>query len=194
MKTLVASLAFLNAVFIFPQLFADDLFFQTRVERTRRCIPNYNYRAGQSSAVSAVVSEPAILILMPADSTAAGTTAITTRAFVFDDVTAGPMVLSGLAAKTNGDGEIVISGILNHTGGDSGQLLGGKALIRVEPLTAAGTTAKNATTLIVREATCWVRRNEPEPVHICVQYASPYQAGFGDVERVRVFLEYHPNR
>lgn len=200
MKYVIVSIATILAGFASSPLTAHDLFLQMRVERSRCCIPHYNYRAGQSPAVSAVVSEPAILIVTPALTAVAATGATTTqvaaetRAFVFDDVIAGPLVLSGLGAKTNAEGQLMITGILNHTGGDSGQLAGGKAVIRVEPLTATGTTAKNATTLAVREATCWVRRNEPEPVQICVQYQAHHQGGFGDVERVRVFLEYHPNR
>jgi len=176
------------------QLAADDLFFQMRVERSRRCIPNYDYRAGQSAAVSAVVSEPAVLFVVPSNTRQNFLPTETTRAFVFNDVVAGPMILAGLGAKTNANGQILVTGILNHTGGDTGQLLGGRAVIRVEPLTATGTTAQNSTALAVREVNCWVRRNEPETVQICVQYPNHHNGGFGDVERVRVFLEYHPNR
>lgn len=208
MKIAVAVSFFsLAAVFVSSQLAAHDLFLQMRVERSRCCIPRYNYRAGQSPAVSAVVSEPAILMLAPGDDVqgefmavppTAGATPVrlfeTNRAFVFNEVLAGPLVLSGLGASTNSHGQILVTGILNHTGGDSGQLLGGKAVLRVEPLTATGTTVQNSTALAVRETMYWVRRNEPETVQICVQYAPHHNGGFGDVERVRVFLEYHPNR
>jgi hypothetical protein len=183
-----------------PEVNAGDLFLQMRVERSRCHIPNYDYRANRNPAVSAVVSEPAILYLTPITVASALPGAPTTqlaeqgRAFVFNDLVAGPLVLTSLGAKTDASGKIIVTGVLNHTGGDSGQLLGGKAVIRVEPLTAAGLTAQNSTVIAAKECSCWVRKNEPETVQICVQY-SPYHPGaFGDVERVRVFLEYHPNR
>ena len=183
-----------------PHGIADDLFFQMRVERSRCHIPNYDYQATRRPAVSAVVSEPAILFLAPrvvgTDVNGADTVQVTEqgRAFVFNDLIAGPLVFTSLGAKTDISGKIIVTGVLNHTGGDTGQLLGGKAVIRVEPLTATGTTVQNSTVLAAKECMWWVRKNEPETVQICVPYAPYYPGAFGDVERVRVFLEYHPNR
>ena len=183
-----------------PHVVAGDLFLQRRVERSRCHIPNYDYQATRSSAVSAVVSEPAILFLAPRtagrDVNRPDIVQVTEqgRAFVFNDLTAGPLVLTSIGAKTDISGKIIVTGVLIHTGGDAGQLLGGKAVIRVEPLTATGTTAQNSTVLAAKECTWWVRKNEPETVQICVPYAPYYPGAFGDVERVRVFLEYHPNR
>ena len=183
-----------------PHGIADDRFSQRHVERSRCHIPNYDYRANRNTAVSAVVSEPAVLFLSPrvvgTDVNGADMVQLTEqgRAFVFNDLAAGPMVLTSLGAKTDTSGKILVTGVLNHTGGDSGQLLGGKAVIRVEPLTATGTTAKNSTVIAVKECTWWVRKNEPETIQICVPYAPYHPGAFGDVERVRVFLEYHPNR
>lgn len=200
MNIVITSLVSVAALFVSSHLVASDLFFQARVERSKRCIPNYDYRATRASAVSAVVSEPAILLVTPeiTVSSVTGTESVQLsergRAFVFNDLVAGPLVLTSLGAKTDTSGKIIVTGVLNHTGGDSGQLLGGKAVIRVEPLTATGTTVRNSTVIAAKECTWWVRKNEPETVQICVQY-SPYHPGaFGDVERVRVFLEYHPNR
>lgn len=183
-----------------PHLIAGELFLQRRIERSKCHIPNYDYQATRSSAVSAVVSEPAILFLAPkvvgTDANGANVVQVTEqgRAFVFNDLTAGPLVFTSLGAKTDISGRIIVTGVLNHTGGDSGQLLGGKAVIRVEPLTATGTTAQNSTVLAAKECMWWVRKNQPETVQICVPYAPYYPGAFGEVERVRVFLEYHPNR
>ncbi len=183
-----------------PHVIAGDLFLQKRVERSRCHIPNYDYQPNRNAAVSAVVSEPAILFLAPrvvgTDVNGAEIVQVSEqgRAFVFNDLTAGPLVFTSLGAKTDISGKIIVTGVLNHTGGDAGQLLGGKAVIRVEPLTATGTTAQNSTVLAAKECIWWVRKNEPETVQICVPYAPYYPGAFGDVERVRVFLEYHPNR
>lgn len=183
-----------------PQGIAGDLFIQKRVERSKCHIPNYDYRVSRNPAVSAVISEPAILFLAPTvvGINANGSNVVQAteqgRAFVFNDLTAGPLVFTSLGAKTDISGRIIVTGVLNHTGGDSGQLLGGKAVIRVEPLTATGTTAQNSTVLAAKECMWWVRKNEPETVQICVPYAPHYPGAFGNVERVRVFLEYHPNR
>ena len=195
MKSLTISLVALAAILGSVQAFAGDVFFRSRVARTRCCIPDYAYRAGGSPAVSAVVSEPAILFLKATEAQRGERVTEQSRAFVFNDVTAGPLVLSGLAAKTDPSQKtILISGILNHTGGDSGQLLGGKAVIRVELLSSPGSTAENATAIAGREMSFWIRRNEPETVQIPVQYRHHHPGGFGDVDRVRLFLEYHPNR
>ena len=183
-----------------PHVIAGDLFLQKRVERSRCHIPNYDYQPNRNPAVSAVVSEPAILFLAPrvVGTNVNGAEIVQVseqgRAFVFNDLTAGPLVFTSLGAKTDISGKIIVTGVLNHTGGDAGQLLGGKAVIRVEPLTATGTTAQNSTVLAAKECIWWVRKNEPETVQICVPYAPYYPGAFGDVERVRVFLEYHPNR
>lgn len=238
MKLLILPLVTIAVILRSSGGVAGDVFIKSRVARTRCCLPAYAYRTGGSPAVSAVVSEPAILILTttngprtnaftrttgPAGSPAefglnesnsepprvlvytlqsvdqesSATQLVTeqSRAFVFNDVIAGPLVLSGIAAKTNPrDRTILITGILNHTGGDSGQLLGGKAVIRVEPLSSPGSTAQNATAIAITETSLWVRRNEPETVQILVQYSPSHPGGFGDVDRVRLFLEYHPNR
>ena len=183
-----------------PHVIAGDLFLQKRVERSRCHIPNYDYQPNRNAAVSAVVSEPAILFLAPrvvgTDVNGAEIVQVSEqgRAFVFNDLTAGPLVFTSLGAKTDISGKIIVTGVLNHTGGDAGQLLGGKAVIRVEPLTATGTTVQNSTVLAAKECMWWVRKNEPETVQILVPYAPYYPGAFGDVERVRVFLEYHPNR
>lgn len=183
-----------------PHGIADDLFFQKRVERSKCHIPHYDYQVSRNPAVSAVLSEPAILFLAPRvvgiDVNGADMVQVTEqgRAFVFNDLTAGPLVFTSLGAKTDISGRIIVTGVLNHTGGDAGQLLGGKAVIRVEPLTATGSTSQNSTVLAAKECTWWVRKNQPETVQICVPYAPYHPRAFGDVERVRVFLEYHPNR
>lgn len=195
MKSLTISLVAVAVILGSVHVFAGDVFFRSRVARTRCCIPDYGYRAGGTPAVSAVVSEPAILFLTTTNEPRTPRVTEQSRAFVFNDVTAGPLVLSGLAAKTDPiQKTILVTGILNHTGGDSGQLLGGKAVIRVEPLSSPGSTAQNATAIAVKECSVWIRRNEPETVQISVQYASHYPGAFGDVDRVRLFLEYHPNR
>ncbi len=202
MKTTVAFLSLPCLLWASSGLPAGDRFFQSHRERTRSSVPSYAYRAGKSPAVSAVVSEPAIILLKTTTtttSTGAGATSTllvseSGRAFVFNDLVAGPLVLTSLGAKTDGDGCIVLTGVINHTGGDSGQLLGGKAVIRVEPLTSTGTTVANSTILAAKEASCWVRRNEPEAIQICLPYSSETPGRFGEVERVRVFLEYHANR
>lgn len=174
-------------------LFGGELFFHSHKERTRCSIPNYSYRAGGSPAVSVVTSESAVITL---DTSAPSTQTVPEvgRAFVFNDLKAGPMVLTNLAAKTDRSGNLIVTGTINHTGGDSQQLLGGKAVIRVEPLTSAGTGTTTSTVLACKEASCWVRRNEPETIQIALQYSSEEKSRFGQVERVRVFLEYHPNR
>ena len=183
-----------------PHVIAGDLFLQKRVERSRCHIPNYDYQPNRNPAVSAVVSEPAILFLAPrvVGTNVNGAEIVQVseqgRAFVFNDLTAGPLVFTSLGAKTDISGKIIVTGVLNHTGGDAGQLLGGKAVIRVEPLTATGTTVQNPTVIAAKECIWWVRKNEPETVQICVPYSPYYPGAFGDVERVRVFLEYHPNR
>ena len=183
-----------------PHVIAGDLFLQKRVERSRCHIPNYDYQPNRNAAVSAVVSEPAILFLAPrvVGTNVNGAEIVQVseqgRAFVFNDLTAGPLVFTSLGAKTDISGKIIVTGVLNHTGGDAGQLLGGKAVIRVEPLTATGTTVQNPTVIAAKECIWWVRKNEPETVQICVPYSPYYPGAFGDVERVRVFLEYHPNR
>jgi len=175
-------------------LFGGELFFHSHRERTRCSIPNYSYRAGGSPAVSVVSSESAVVILDTSTPSATQSVPEFGRAFVFNDLKAGPMVLTSLAAKTDRTGNLIVTGTINHTGGDSQQLLGGKAVIRVEPLTSAGTGNTTSTVLACKEASCWVRRNEPETIQIALQYSSEEKSRFGQVERVRVFLEYHPNR
>ena len=195
MKTAVALLSLLCLLWASSGLPAGDRFFQAHREQTRCSIPNYAYRAGKSPAVSAVVSEQAIILRNSQPGTPPTVQVEELgRAFVFNDLVAGPLVLTSLGAKTDGNGDIILTGIINHTGGDSGQLLGGKAVLRVEPLTSTGTTAKNSTILAAQEASCWVRRNEPEAIQICLPYSSGQTRRFGEVERVRVFLEYHANR
>lgn len=193
MKTVVAILVALSSTTVAPALDAGDRFFQSHRERTRRSIPSYDYRAGKPSAVSAVVSEPAVIFSSttsaPANPGAASQVVEVGRAFVFNDLTAGPLVLTSLGAKADTSGNILVTGVLIHTGGGAKQFLGGKAVIRIEPLTSTGTTVQNPTVLACREASCWVRRDEPETVQICV-----HKEGFGDVERVRVFLEYRSVR
>ena len=201
MKTAIAIVAFQCLTLISPSLPAADRFYQAHRERSRPGIPNYAYRTGKSPAVLAVMSEPAIPLPRTTATTTAGSAAATVlqvnetgRAFVFDDLRAGPLVLTSLGAKTDSHGCLIVTGIIIHTGGDSGQLLGGKAVLRVEPLTSTGTTAKNSTILACKEASCWVRRNEPEAVQICLPDSCGTTDRFGEVERVRVFLEYHANR
>ena len=198
MKTILIPLVSILAVFATAQIKAGDHFLQMRCERSRRCLPRYDYQASKATAVSAVISEPAIVIVTPATPGSADPATPNAQhvssAFVFDELRAGPLVLTSLSAKTDGTGRIRVSGVLNHTGGDSGQLLGGKAVICVEPLTATGSTAKNATTLAVQDDGDWVRRNQPKTVQMDVQYENTHPWTFGDVERVRVFLEYYPSR
>lgn len=202
MKTAVALLTLPCLLWASSGLPAGDRFFQAHRERTRSSIPNYAYRADKSPAVSAVLSEPAIILLSTNATTTTSASGVAStlqvtvsgRAFVLNDLVAGPLVLTSLGAKTDNQGCLILTGIINHTGGDSGQLLGGKAVLRVEPLTSTGTTATNSTILACKEASCWVRRNEPEAVQICLPYSSGSPGRFGEVERVRVFLEYHANR
>ncbi|MFO0979827.1 MAG: hypothetical protein U0996_25735 [Planctomycetaceae bacterium] len=189
MKTIARTLA-TAAIFAGSTCVAGELFLQMRVEKTRCGVPcRYDYRTStktQSVQTASVISEPAITT---------GPVSSTPRLqFVFDDVESGPVTLKHLSATTDGNGGIRVSGILNHTGGATGQLQGGKVVLRVEPLTNVNTTTKTGTLLAEGKTELWVRRNEPETVHVDVQYASHYPGGFGDVQRVRLFLEYQPNR
>lgn len=168
-----------------------ERFFHSHRERTRCSVPNYLYRSGGSPTVSKVVSEPAVVIL---DTSTSAASSELGRTFVFNDLKAGPLELTNLGAKTDSMGQIIVTGTINHTGGDTQQLLGGKAVLRVEPLTSVNTANTTSTVLACQEASCWVRRNEPETIQMVLQYSSAEKFRFGKVERVRVFLEYHPNR
>lgn len=165
---------------------AGGTFYHAHRERTRCSVPRYDYQVKSPPIAASVISEAAVPVTGGPSN---GQIVEVGRAFVFDDIKAGPLQLTNLAAKSDSAGNVLVTGVVTHTGGDAQQLQGGKAVIRIEPLTSAGANSRNPAVLAAREASCWVRRGEPETVQICVNKGT-----FGDVQRVRVFLEYRPVR
>lgn len=165
---------------------AGGTFYHSHRERTRCSVPRYDYQVKHPPVVNSVISESAVPITGGLSN---GQIVEVGRAFVFGDITAGPLQLTSLAAKSDSAGNVLVTGVVSHTGGDAQQLQGGKAVIRIEPLTSAGTNTRNPAVLAAQEASVWVKRGEPETIQMCINKGT-----FGDVQRVRVFLEYRPVR
>ncbi len=189
---------------------AGDVFFQMRQERTRCCIPTYDYRIAQRPAVSAVTSESAIVLVKLSSgidsSSAESVISEQGRAFVAADVSAGPAEMKEISASVvNESGIVRLTGTLNHTGGDSKHLQGGRVVVKMQPLASPGESG--ASSLVLGEVTreYWIRPGIPQAVILDLgESAIPTEPGHeiglvsaGRIQttsRVRVYLEYHPSR
>ena len=182
--------AFLTLQTVVP---AGDLFFQSRNARSKHCIPAFDYRTSRAEATTAVTSAAAVPLL---DTQPANNRVVeNSRQFVLPDAQSGPILLSDLSAKTFPDrGMLLVTGILTHSGGVTGQQQGAKAVIRVDALGGVGNQPANLPVIARREAACWVRQNEPETVQIMLECNPVLLAEIQRVGRIRLFLEYHPNR
>ena len=172
---------------------AGEIFFQCRTARSKHCLPAYDYRTSHSEATTAVISAGAIPLM---DTSPASNSVVEkSRQFVLPDAQSGPILLSGLSAKTFPKrGLLLVTGVLTHSGGTNGQQLGGKAVIRVDALGGVGTNTTNLPVVASREVACWVRQNEPETVQIMLECNPVLLAEIERLGHIRLNLEYHPNR
>lgn len=184
------SIATMSVVCISPCL-ADGFFLQWRSVRSRPHLGAFDYRTSKSETSTTVLSRPAV----PAVTVGETTVKETRRHFVIPDAVAGPIRLSGVGAIADLKSDsLVISGTLSHNGGPSGQQQGGKAVIRVEALAGLGRSVAGMATVKRREVACWVRRLESESVRIPLTPHSTDRTDISAVTRVRLVIEYHPNR
>ena len=172
---------------------AGEIFFQCRTARSKHCLPAYDYRTSHSEATTAVISAAAIPLM---DTLPASNSVVEySRQFVLPDAQSGPILLSGLSAKTFPKrGLLLVTGVLTHSGGPNGQQMGGKAVIRVDALGGVGTAVTNLTVMASREVSYWVRQDEPETIQIGLECNQILLAEIKQLGHIRVNLEYHPNR
>lgn len=193
MKSLLTCATVLLAcVTIADSAFGGKLFFQTRRARSRNCIPSFDYRTSSAKAAASVTSQQAVPISKAGIN---GGTVETQRLFVLPDATAGSVTLSDAAARLNTNTKtLIVSGVLTHSGGIAGQQSGGKAVIHVSVLGAAGTSSAPLPVLHRQECAYWVRKGEPETFQILLRGDSKHLTGIESAARIRLILEYHPNR
>lgn len=161
---------------------AGDHFLQWRTERTRCRIPDWDYAVQPNSASQTVVSEGPI-------------TGDGGASFIFDDSTAGPVKVTGLAGLTNAERcALVVSGTLLHSGGPVGLQQRGWLEIRVQGLTATGGAVNRG--VVVCEGSTRVRleRLTPKTFQILAEPPTNGLTTSARIERIRVFLQYSENR
>lgn len=190
----IRRLTLIALIFAVNVSWGGPTFFQQHRTRTRCQIPGYDYRSSGATVAATTTSEAAIPRFAEANGAVINANGAPVQIgcnYVLGDTTAGPLTLTDTAAWGTGR-EAAVTGIITHSGGDVGQLAGGKAVIRVELLQKVGTVSGNTPVLTCREFTCWVRKGESETVQMCLEL--PAHASIQDVDRVRLYLEYHPNR
>ncbi|MCA8995053.1 MAG: hypothetical protein KDA88_23965 [Planctomycetaceae bacterium] len=171
---------------------AGPVFFQKRSTLTRCRIPNYDYRTSSPSATSVVLSESAVPRIASINGAITTPQVEVGSDFVIADVQCGPLQLTSLSARGTSQRSCTVSGLITHTGGDSGQLLGGKVVIRMELLADVAANGGNPSVLACQEFDCWVRRGETETLQMTV--TAPATVTFDQIDRIRLIVEAHPSR
>ena len=161
---------------------AGDMFLHRQSNSTRCSIPGWNYQVNTDTPSAVLVSEPAISVN--------GETS-----FTFDKLASGPLQLSQISALANGDHPApAFSATLKHTGGKTGLLNGGQAVIRVEGLAGTAGTADRGVVVCAAEQTVWVRKDAPLTIDMTLNSATKNLKSDTPIERIRVYLQYRPNR
>jgi hypothetical protein len=119
---------------------------------------------------------------------------VTNKRFVFDDIAAGPIQLTRAAAMLAEDGHFYFTAVLMHSGGDSGQLLGGKAVIRIEALAALPTGQSNPAAPVTWHTTreYWVIPGQPTMIDLDGIVA--HTSDFSNISNIQVYLAQYPSR
>ncbi len=187
MRLLIGSLCLLQLlVSLSSQDATAGPIYRLRARHRSACgIPKYDYRTSTAKFVGLVTSATAVPVVKTGQATR--------KTLVFDNVQAGPIILSDLAGEILGD-TILVTGRAVHTGGDTGQLKGGKFRVRMECLASTGTRAANSVIVASQEYECWVRQNEPEALSLQIKCPAKGHPPITNVDRIRLVLEYHASR
>jgi len=163
-----------------------------RFVRSRCCVPR-GYAYGNASPMAASVETSSGTAIPANFKLISGTESVIAREkrFVVNDVSAGPVRLTKVAALLEDNGRFRLTGIATHSGGDSGQLLGGKVVIYVRAL--ATQSASSPVTWSAKYAR-WVKRGQPTAIEILSPNRAVSQRYFSHVTNIQVYLEYYPNR
>lgn len=166
-----------------------------RFVRSRCCVPrDYEYGIASPKATSTMSSEMAIPTNFKSNTALETSTRRVSpreKRFVVNDVSAGPIHLTNVAALLQDNGRFRLSGIAIHSGGDSGQLLGGKVVIHVRAMAAP---AASSPIIWSAQGEFWVKRGKPTAIEIPSPNRTVTKRHFSDVSKIQVYLEYYANR